>query len=577
MVLSADMLLPMPGLLAEQASAVHLLSFYKPILIVLGATPYAWLISSVIDKDVRYYHLNEKGWNALTVGTLLVGLAAVLLIPWFWLGFPLMLVMYASVSYAYWKYRDPKVPEAKRFDLFAGKWAERAAQRKAAKAFGVVTASYADSKGNRQIPPEKDSPLFEVHLATELIILSALPLRASRIDLTPGANAHQSSVVIDGVRIAREGVPSDLGAKMVDYLKTAAGLDTKDRRKRVRGAIKMTIGKGTVNLLLTAWGASAGQTMRIDIEREKQLTLAWENLGLLAPQVEAITQGLADVKEGVVLVAAAPGQGLTALAYSLLARHDSYTNNIKTLERFVERKLEGIDHVEWDSADASADFATKLQSVVRRGPDIVLASDLTDPGAGQVLVHPNNTGVLFYALLPTDNSQVAIATYLKAAGDPKSAAARLRLVVTQRLVRTLCPECRQPYQATPEQAKRLGVADGKALQLFRASGKVQSKNEIIACPACQGTGFIGITGVFEVLRMNDSTAAILATGDTAGAYTAIRRAFKTPTAQDCGLAKVRSGVTSLEEIARVFAPKAPPKPATAATQAPAAKAPAKPR
>jgi len=548
---------PAGALLADQAVAVHLLSFYKPFLIALVALPYAWLISSVIDKDVRYYHLADKAWNATTVGTLVAGLAAVLLIPLFWVGWPLMLLMYVGVAYGYWKYRDPKVPQGKQFDLFAGKWASYAAKRKAAKAFGEVTASFADGKGNKQVPPNKESPLFEVHLAAEQLILSALPRRATRIDLTPGAQGHTSSIVVDSIRSARETIPSDLAGRLIDFLKTAAGLDTKDRRKRVRAPIRMEVGGGKVNLLLTTWGASAGQSLRIDIERDKQLTRAFEATGFLPQQIEAVVQALDGVKDGVVLVAAAPGQGLTSLGYTLLNRHDSYVNNIKTLERVVERKLEGVDHLEWDSSDPAGDFATKLQSVVRRGPDIVLSSDLTDSGTGQVLVHANNAGVLFYALVPVDSAQVAIAAFLKATGDPKAAAAKLRLVVTQRLARTLCSECRQAYQATPEQAKRLGVTDGRALTLYRAGGKVQVKNEIADCPACGGTGFSGVTGLLEVLRIDATAAAILATGDTAGAYTAARRAFRTPSAQDCGLLKVRNGETSLEEVARAFAPKSP--------------------
>lgn len=578
MIEAAVPILP-AGVLADQVNAVHLISFYKPILVVLAVIPYAWLISSVIDKDVRYFHLNEKLWNGLSVATLALGIATILLVPWFWLGFPLMLLMYGGVAYGYWKYRDPKVPENKRFDLFAGKWAAYSAKRKSAKAFGEVTASFADAKGNKQTPPGKDSPLFEVHLAAEQLILSGLPTRAARIDLVPGANGHLSSITVDSVKSQRQGLSAELASRVIDYLKTAAGLDTKDRRKRMRAPIRMEVGGGRVNLLLTTWGASAGQSMRIDIERDKQLAIAFDALGLLPQQIEAVVQGLADIKEGVVLLAAGPGQGLTTLGYSMVSRHDSYTNNIKTLERTVERKLEGVDHLEWDSGDPTGDFATKLQSVVRRGPDIVLSSDITDPGTGQILVHQNNAGVLFYVLLPTDNAQVAISTYLKASGDPKAGAGRLRLVVVERLLRTLCNDCRQPYQATPDQAKRLGVADGKPLQLYRASGKVQSKNEVIDCPACQGTGFVGLTGVFEVLRVDPACAAILAAGDVAGAYTAMRRAFKTPTAQDCALLKVRQGITSLEEVARAFAPKTPPKTAAApvATKPPTGARPAAPK
>lgn len=544
--------------------AVHLLSFYKPFLVVGTVLPYAWIISSVIDKDVRWYHLNAKAWSAICTAGLVIGIAFALLIPIFWVGWPLMILLYAGIPYAYWKYRDPKVPQAKRFDLFAGKWAAYSANRAKTKAFGVVTASYADSKGNRQTPPTKEEPLFEIHLATEQLILSALPARATRIDLVPTAGGYASSQLIDSIRYKRDGFAPEMAVRMIDYLKSAAALDTKDRRKKVRAAMRMDVGGGKVNLLLTSWGTSAGQFLRLDIERDKQLAISCDSLGMLPSQLELLKNSLTTDRDGVILVAAAPGNGLTISGYSLLSRHDPYNNNIKTLERFVERKLDGVDHVEWDPSDPSADFASSLQTVVRRGPDIVLASDITDSGTGKVLVNQNNFGTLFYVLVPTDSVQVAIGAYLKAVGDNKAAAARLRMVVCSRLIRTLCPECRQPYQATPEQAKRLGGAAGKPMELFRASGKVQVKNQVVDCAACQGSGFQGLTGLFEVVALDDRAREILATGDIPAAYAQMKRACRAPSQQDCGLVKAKAGETSLEEVARVFAPKAPPKSASAA-------------
>ncbi len=566
--------LPTPSLfLAGSATAVHLLSVYKPLLIIAFTLPYAWLISTVIDKDLRYFHLNVPAWTSACVGGLIAGLASALLIPLFWVGFPLMLVIYVATPYGYWKYRNPKVPEKFRFDLFAGKWAARLAARKTKKAFGEVTVSYADGKGNRQTPPGKESPLFEVHLATEQLLVPALPARASRVDLTPGTNGYVNAQFIDSLRYRKGNLPSELAIKVIDYLKGAAGLELKDRRKRLCAPLRMEVAGSKINLQITTWGSSAGQALRIDIEREKQLTVPFEKLGLLAPQSQLLAEALKDVRSGVVLVAAAPGQGLTALAYALLTRHDPYNSNIKTIERFVERRLEGIDHNIWDGADPNVDFATAMQSIVRRGPDIVLASDLTEPGVGKVLVNPNNAGTLFYVLTPSDSIEGALTTYIKAVGDAKLASAKLSVIVSQRLIRTLCTECRQPYQASPEQSKRLGGAAGKPLQLFRSSGKVQEKNQVIDCPACQGTGFIGVTGLVEVVRPDDRSRAMLDGGDVANAYQQMRRAFRSPTAQEVGLVKARGGETSLEEVARIFAP---PKAATTAKPAPSTGAAAAP-
>jgi general secretion pathway protein E len=271
-----------------------------------------------------------------------------------------------------------------------------------------------------------------------------------------------------------------------------------------------------------------------------------------------LKDALENVVGGVVLVLVPPTHGLTTLGYALLTEHNAYTSDIKTIERQVDRRLEGVTQLAWIAGEATNEYSTALQSIVRRGPNVMLVSDITDAGTGPILTHANSQNTLFYVLIPTDSVTIGLSTYLKAVGDPKSAANSLRAVVAGRLVRKLCPECRQSFQASPDQSKRLGAAAGKPLQLFRASGKVQIKNDIVDCGNCQGTGFLGTVGVFEVVRPDERGREMLIAGDIPNAYQQMRRAFRTPLTQECALLKVRAGETSLEEIARVFAPKVPP-------------------
>ena len=345
---------------------------------------------------------------------------------------------------------------------------------------------------------------------------------------------------------------------MIDLLKTAAGLDIKERRKRQSAILGMKIGDGEVKFLLSTWGSSAGQILRIELDREKQLTIPFDKLGMLPIQAQTLKDALENVVGGVVLVLVPPTHGLTTLGYALLTEHNAYTSDIKTIERQVDRRLEGVTQLAWIAGEATNEYSTALQSIVRRGPNVMLVSDITDAGTGPILTHANSQNTLFYVLIPTDSVTIGLSTYLKAVGDPKSAANSLRAVVAGRLVRKLCPECRQSFQASPDQSKRLGAAAGKPLQLFRASGKVQIKNDIVDCGNCQGIGFLGTVGVFEVVRPDDRGREMLVAGDIPNAYQQMRRAYRTPLTQECALLKVRAGETSLEEIARVFAPKVPP-------------------
>lgn len=555
-----------PLLLAIDPVAVNLLSTYKPFLILLGVLPYAWVISSVIERDCRRRRLLPERWAALGLTVLVIGLASALLIPIFWVGWPLMLLMYCAVPYSYWKFRDQRVEASERFELFSEKFANFRESRRAKKAFGEVTASYSNTKGKVQTPPGKDTPNFDIHINTERLLVPSLPARASRVELTPVGPNYLTVQTVDSVKSRRETYPQAIGLQMINYLKTAAGIDVVERRKRQTGMLGMKIGDGEVKFQLTTWGTPAGQVLRLELDHEKQLSVPYDSLGILPIQTQTLKDAIDKVPGGVVLVLAPPGHGLTTLGYALLTQHNPYTSDIKTVERIIDRRLEGVTQAAWTAGESTMEYPTLLQSIVRRGPNVMLVSDIGDPGTGPVLVHSNSQATLFYVLLPTDSISVALAAYFKAVGDPKAAAGALRAVVTGRLVRKLCTNCRQPFQASADQAKRLGGAPGKPLQLFRASGKVQVKNNIVDCPECQATGFVGTVGVFEIVRPDDRAREFLIGGDIVNAYQQMRRAFKTPMVQECALLKARTGETSLEEIARVFAPK-PAQAAAPATSA----------
>ena len=547
-----------PYFLAVNPIAVYLVSTYKPILIFLTILPYAWVISTVIEMDSRKRRLFPERWGGLALVVFVIGIATVLFVPIFWIGWPLMIAMFMAVPYSYWKFRDKRVAPADKFDIFATKLAAFKAKRKMKQAFDEVTASYGTGKGKFITPPEKGAPDFDTHLNTERMLVPSLPARASRVELAPVTGGYLTVQTVDSIKNRRETYPADVAVKMIDLLKSAAGLDIKERRKRQSAILGMKIGDGEVKFLMTTWGSSGGQILRLELDREKQLTIPFDQLGMLPIQAQTLKDALENVPGGVVLVLVPPTHGLTTLGYALLTQHNAYTSDIKTIERQVDRRLEGVTQLAWIAGEATNEYSTTLQSIVRRGPNVMLVSDITDAGTGPILTHANSQNTLFYVLIPTDSVTIGLSTYLKAVGDPKSAANSLRAVVAGRLVRKLCPDCRQPFQASPDQSKRLGAAAGKPLQLFRASGKVQVKNEIVDCGNCQGTGFLGTVGVFEVVRPDDRGREMLIAGDIPNAYQQMRRAYRTPLTQECALLKVRTGETSLEEIARVFVPKVAP-------------------
>ena len=568
MNLSTALFLPGVSVLAETTSPAILMSIAKPIVTFATFVPYAVLVSTKLEKDAAYFNLKPQKWAAIFLAFGTAGVLAALLIPTWFAGFPLMIALFAVPCTWYMKFRNEALKGTKTkpltfLDIDFGKMA---AARKAKNAQAGATLRFQKKDRSEQAAPDRKDPAYEVYVGLEAILLPALDARASRIEIGLSKQGAQVQQVVDSMRFKREPIAGELATRIVDLLKGFADLDPAERRKFQRGTVPIVRDGNRIVLTITSVGSMQGEAIRVDIERDKQLTIPLAKTGMSEQQVKLLVDTLTADPRGTVLVGARPGQGLTTLTYALLGRHDSLTSNIKTLERRFERIVEGVEHTDFDAA--KSDFGTQLQSIVRRGPDVVFAADVADAGSAKVLCAAGARSTLFYVGMPSDSVPDIMAAWLKAAGDPKAAADALRLVIAQRLVRKLCMTCRAPYAPNPAEQKMLGIAAGKPVQIYKQSGKVLIKDQPVDCPTCKGVGFLGCTAVIEVLPLDTASREVLATGDVKGAYMQARRTFKCPSLQDAALIKVRNGETSFDEVKRIFAPP----PAAAGTAAPSAPA-----
>lgn len=566
----------LPVSLFLAAEAANLVDWLKPILLAATFIPWGWLVSSKLEGDARYFNLDYHRWNLLHMAAGALALIAILLIPIFWIGWPVAIMVLLGPILAYWKIRNAAVPADRQFHLTSASFKENIAARRSAKAASVAKIVYVGPDKKALPVPTKEEPLFNVHILTEQILEPALASRAYRVELAPGQGGYVVWQVIDGVRYRQNTIPADAANAAIDYLKRAGGLDVQDRRRRQTGQFRMRSAGTETVVDIAASGAASGQTARLDFDRTKRVNKPLDTLGLLPPQLELIGATL-DPKDrhGIFLVGAPAGHGLTTTCYSLLGRHDAFTSNIKTLERHVELQLDGVDHGTFDASNPQADYPTNLQSILRRDPDIVLLADLKDQGTGRVAAGPGLGGPLIYVPSSLDSTAAQWVEWSKAVGDPKKAASALRVIMNQRLLRAVCPQCRQPSPATPEQLKRLGLPAGKSLTIFRAGGKVQVKNRIEDCPLCRGLGYFGQIAAFEVMPVDEETRKLLSANDFKGAVSLARRNRMLFLAE-AALAKVREGQTTLEEVVRVLTPGRGDGAAPGSGQAPATTAPGQP-
>ncbi|TVQ51625.1 MAG: hypothetical protein EA377_12240 [Phycisphaerales bacterium] len=564
----------MIDLLAQNAVTNITLGWWKAILILLPFVGWAWLVATKLDKDARYFHLNVPMWNGLQIGGAVVALAVMLLIPGtvhiFWISYPLGLLILAAPTLAYWKHRNERVPASKRYYLTSKVLTDALSSRQEKRASKAALIRFTDSKKQLRSAPQKDSPLQAVHTLTEEIIGPAVDSRASRLEIAAKSGGTVIVQTIDGVRTKRDPIPVEQGVQVIDYLKDIAGLDVEDRRRQQAGKFKLSIEGESKDVSLVTAGSSSGQMVRMDFDRRSQLQKPYDGLGLLPSQMETL-ETLYDPSDrhGIVLLGAPSGHGLTTTGYSMLSKHDAYTSNIKTLEKEVLLELDGVDHTEFDASTAETDFATNLQSILRRDPDVVMLSNLEDAQTARIASEPGMDGPLMYIPIRANTIEEQIQHWVSQVGDIKQAIKPLRAVINQRLLRSLCPNCRQPFTPSAEQIKKLNLPAERAQQLFRATGQIQVKNKVEVCPVCKGTGYLGQLAVYEVFFLDSEARKLLINKDLKGARAHARR-NKMIYLQEAALSKVLNGETTLEEIMRVLSPGGgKKKPAASGTPTPA--------
>ena len=544
-------------------SSAMLLSPWKPLIIWGTFVAWAWLIGTRIDSDARQLQLDPTKWNIINLLMGLVGLGAMLFAGMFYIFWPVGVVIMLLPILVYWRVRNKEVTEDKKFRLFSSSTDESGSKKKRRRAkSGSATMVFQGPSGELPIPGKDEAELLEIYLSVESILQPAILKGSTRIDMALGSSGLASALVTHTIRNKQEPIDPKTGAKIVAFLKQTAGLDVSDNRRAQSGNFTLTAAASRHIVTVTATGSSKGQFLRLDIDEAARIVLPLDAVGFM-PQQREILSSLKEPhnRHGIVLLSSPQGQGLTTTGLSILNQHDAYTCNIKVLERRTVRSMEGVDHIQWDPSNPDLDYATNLQSILRRDPDIVLA-EVTDPETAQTAARAGRDGALQYLQLNGDSAAAVIREWCRLVGDVDQATKPLRAVLCQRLVRVLCPDCRQSY--SPANPQKMGLKEGTTL--YRASGQVQVRNRVEDCPTCTGSGYSGATGIFEVFPVDEECRQILASGDLKAALMQARR-NKMLLLQEVGLHRAASGITSIEEVSRVLGGGQSAKPAKTAKTA----------
>lgn len=272
-----------------------------------------------------------------------------------------------------------------------------------------------------------------------------------------------------------------------------------------------------------------------------------------SPEQMAELRKLTAETRGLVLLAAPPDGGRTTLFYSVLSMHDAYTSTVQTVELEPQLTLEGVKHQGFDPTVEGSDFATLVRSMLRRDPNVLGVSDIPDAATAKNVANADFARSRVYVAVRANSAMEAVEGWIKAVGDADLATRHLQGVVAGRLLRKLCVNCRVPYAAGGEMLKKLGVPEGKAVQLFKKGGQVLIKNKPEICPVCSGVGYVGQEGVFEVFAFGEDDRAMLAENNVPGVKASIKKR-QFASLQQSAIRKAVEGVTSVEEVMRVTTP-----------------------
>jgi len=424
----------------------------------------------------------------------------------------------------------------------------------------VTTLSEAPAPEELNIS-EADASQKPVVRLVDMIISEGILSRASDIHVEPEEGGVSVRYRIDGVLRQVMKIPRQAGLPLISRIKIMSSLDIADRLRPQDGRARVAVNGQPIDLRVSTLPAQLGEKVVIRILDSRATVKSLDSLGLNAGEAEAIKR-LLENHEGILLVTGPTGSGKTTTLYSAINQIKGEGVNIVTVEDPVEYRMQGIVQVQVQEK-AGLTFAAALRSILRQDPNVVLIGEIRDKETAQIAVQASLTGHLVLSTLHTNDAANAVTRLVDIGVESYKIAASLRGVVAQRLMRKLCPTCKEVWMEAPPERLRRWVPTGTPL--YRAGG----------CPDCAMTGYRGRFSILEILTMTAELERLIAAGEAADRIAEAAQRGGMKSLWDSGLAHVVRGESTLEELTRVVdipaepeAPSRPPAPVPVARERP---------
>jgi type II secretory ATPase GspE/PulE/Tfp pilus assembly ATPase PilB-like protein len=373
------------------------------------------------------------------------------------------------------------------------------------------------------------------------IIEGAINSRASDVHLEPQSYGLRVRYRIDGMLYDIMNLPDQLQSEVISRVKVLAGMDVTQRRVSQDGHFTINVGEKVYDLRVASLPTVMGEKLALRLLNPEDVFMGFRELGLEGTQLAAMEDAIKQ-PYGMVLVTGPVAAGKTTTLYAALSEIDIFTQNVVTIEDPVEYQLPGINQVQVDLR-VHRTFADMLRSVVRQDTNVMMVGEIRDTDTAEIAVRASLTGHLVFSTLHANDAVGAVDTLKHLGIKPFLIASSVVAVIAQRLVRRICPVCRGAYDPPSALLKAAGLTSEQidGITFYRPVG----------CDRCHQTGYRGRSGIFEVFRLDEEMKGLILDGAPHDAVKKQARKAGMTTLMESGLAKVKAGTTTVEELLRV--------------------------
>lgn len=518
---------------------------------------------SWVERDAKIFQLERSNWLLILMGCAAGGLLLVWLIPHFGIALVLLLLTYLSPFCLYVAQRNQKVPPALKVftKQHIARWFRKnlgldvtVGKDDGPKAIPVRFIGKMSGEVRMSEEQAKKVAQSEGYRAAQELVWNALQRRATDIHLEPTREEMIVRYRIDGILTPALSYQVKQGLLTLNVYKNLAGMDIAERRKPQDGSFSAEIeDRYLVDFRVATSGSVHGEKMVMRIlDSSKQMT----NLAMVGLR-ESMRNRLEEIVQqsyGMLITCGPTGAGKTSTLYACLNEIDRQTRNVITLENPVEYLIENVTQIEVNPK-AGKTFAAELRSILRQDPDVILIGEIRDAETAEIACQAAQTGHMVFTTLHANDTITALGRMIDLGVKPFLVSSAVTAVLGQRLVRILCPKCRVAYKPSAETLKKLRLPVDKVQRLYRAKAEGsktgEDEDEKQVCEHCHGAGYIGRTGVFELLVLSDEMRALVRNNPDLMAIKQVAQKGNYTTLLEDGLRKLVEGITSVEELQRV--------------------------